>query len=336
MKVPRPAQEIMGCLHTSRLTQRKRILLRVISDVICILLVAAGIFGIKFGSNPYKRGFFCDDESIKHPFLEDTISVTLAACIGMFLPLVVIIILEFLLRKKGRGYVVSTNKTFGKSASWIYSIYNTIIVFVFGMAVTQFLTEVGKYSIGRLRPHFLTLCNPDWTKVNCSAGYITDDVCTSTDTEMMTEARLSFPSGHSSFSMYCMLYLILYLEARLSCQAVTLVRPLSQLFCFCLGFFTCLSRISDYKHHWSDVLSGSVLGMVVCILVVLSVSDFGHVLRIRASICKADNGVLAASVNHTVEEEPDTHYNGRPLQDSQPSRQTSNLSHIVKIEQLDL
>ncbi|CAG5129132.1 unnamed protein product, partial [Candidula unifasciata] len=183
------AQEIMtmGCLSSSRLTSRKRILLKVVSDVICVLLVSAGIIAIQFGSKPYKRGFFCDDESITHPFLEDTISVSLAACIGIFLPLVVIILLEFLLRKKGRGYTVSINKTVGK-ASWIYGTYNTIIVFVFGVAVTQFLTEVGKNSIGRLRPHFLTLCNPDWKKVNCSTGYITDDVCTSTDTGMMNEA----------------------------------------------------------------------------------------------------------------------------------------------------
>ncbi|CAG5117277.1 unnamed protein product, partial [Candidula unifasciata] len=147
---------------------------------------------------------------------------------------------------------------------------------------------------------------------------------------------LSFPSGHSSFSMYCMLYLILYLQARVTCQAVTLVRPLAQLIFFCLGFFTCLSRISDYKHHWSDVLSGSVLGMVVCVLVVLCVSDFGQALRIRGTFCRADHDVLVPSVNQTAEESPETLYNGRSLQESQPSRQTSNLSHTVKIEQLEV
>lgn len=38
-----------------------------------------------------------------------------------------------------------------------------------------------------------------------------------------------------------------------------------------LTWYTCLSRISDYKHHWSDVLAGGALG-AICALIVVSIS----------------------------------------------------------------
>lgn len=40
-----------------------------------------------------------------------------------------------------------------------------------------------------------------------------------------------------------------------------------------MTWFTCLSRISDYKHHWSDVLAGALLGVTCALIVANFVSD---------------------------------------------------------------
>uniref|UniRef100_S4RKE9 Phosphatidic acid phosphatase type 2/haloperoxidase domain-containing protein n=1 Tax=Petromyzon marinus TaxID=7757 RepID=S4RKE9_PETMA len=85
-------------------------------------------------------------------------------------------------------------------------LYRTLGAFLFGCAVNQSLTDVAKFSVGRLRPHFLDVCKPDRALYNCSEGYITRVVCTG-DPAVIAEARKSFFSGHASFAMYSMVFL---------------------------------------------------------------------------------------------------------------------------------
>ena len=77
---------------------------------------------------------------------------------------------------------------------FLAAIYKTIGPFAFGVAVNQVLTDITKYSVGRLRPHFFAVCEPDYSSFSCedSAGrplYITADVCSGTDEKALKEAR---------------------------------------------------------------------------------------------------------------------------------------------------
>ena len=40
---------------------------------------------------------------------------------------------------------------------WIRNVYKFVGVFLIGTASCQLLTDIGKYSLGRYRPHFLTV-----------------------------------------------------------------------------------------------------------------------------------------------------------------------------------
>jgi len=57
-----------------------------------------------------------------------------------------------------------------------------------------------------------------------------------------------------------------FLHYKFTWKRVWLVRPVLQAMAFFLAYYTGLSRISDYMHHWSDVLSGAIIGTVVALL----------------------------------------------------------------------
>ncbi|XP_067424688.1 phospholipid phosphatase 1 isoform X2 [Emydura macquarii macquarii] len=237
-------------------------------DVVCVVLAGLPFAILTARHIPFQRGVFCNDESIQYPIKDDTISYELLA--GIIVPFNVIVIIV------GEALSVCYNHLHSNSFvrnNYIATIYKAIGTFIFGAAASQSLTDIAKYSIGRLRPHFLAICQPDWTRINCSLGYIENFSCQG-DKVKVNEGRLSFYSGHSSFSMYCMLFLALYLQSRMKGDWARLVRPTAQFGLIAASIYVGLSRVSDYKHHWSDVLTGLIQGAVVAVLIVVYVSDF--------------------------------------------------------------
>lgn len=67
--------------------------------------------------------------------------------------------------------------------------YNILVPFYFGGVMTQLFTDIGKFSVGRLRPHFFEACKPDFSKINCSLGYIEDYTCLATDEAIIRNAK---------------------------------------------------------------------------------------------------------------------------------------------------
>ncbi|XP_047736607.1 phospholipid phosphatase 1 isoform X3 [Hyalella azteca] len=244
---------------------------RICLDFLLLLIVGLVLLVGKKTWVPSQRGFFCDDTSIRYPFVDhETVGDTSLLGVGVLLPIATILGLEW--QRCRSSEVGKRVHVCGRPLhSYFWSLYNNVGCFLFGCAVSQLLTDVAKYSIGRLRPHFLSICNPDWSTITCvdpvSGGYnyVLPD-CSPKDEDRLKEARLSFPSGHASFSAFTMIYLVLYLQARMRLR-VRLVRPFVQFACLLMAFYTSLSRVSDYKHHWSDVLFGALLGTVVAVLV---------------------------------------------------------------------
>uniref|UniRef100_A0A671V3B6 Phospholipid phosphatase 1a n=1 Tax=Sparus aurata TaxID=8175 RepID=A0A671V3B6_SPAAU len=154
---------------------------------------------------------------------------------------------------------IKSKSSFG---SYVASVYKAVGTFLFGAAMNQSLTSIAKYNI---KPDLVDVCKPEWRLGNCSLNY---DACTE-DEPLSNEGRLSFYSGHSSLSMYCMLFL-----AVSTCNGYILIAPShAQIFsphahilCLHLNVFCFLSKcLLELKNH---------MPVLTFLLLVVFVSDF--------------------------------------------------------------
>uniref|UniRef100_A0A3Q4GRE7 Phospholipid phosphatase 3 n=1 Tax=Neolamprologus brichardi TaxID=32507 RepID=A0A3Q4GRE7_NEOBR len=224
---------------------------------------------------PYHRGFYCDDESIKYPAKNgDTISDGVLSAAG-----ILISILSIIIGESYRIYFLNEGSKSFVGNPYISALYKQVGVFIFGCAVSHSFTNIAKVSVGRLRPHFLDVCDPDFSTVNCSLGYITDYQCRGPESKVQ-EARYNGQSSKFFLLWTCILLhyvnvslLQFYLQSRFTWHGARLLRPLTQFTLIMMSFYTGLSRVSDHKHHPTDVLAGFVQGALVAYCIVFFVSD---------------------------------------------------------------
>ncbi|KAG6454858.1 hypothetical protein O3G_MSEX008877 [Manduca sexta] len=218
---------------------------------------------------PFERGFFCGDESLMFPYKDDTVTVLMLRGFGLGLPIIAMLTCEWALLRKVRD----DERCLGvRVPAWLRGFYCSLSSFAFGVCFTELAANIAKNTIGRPRPHFFNLCKPS---IDCNlpewrGRYIQSHeyTCTGDDIDKFGDMRKSFLSGHSSWAAFTMIYLALYLERRMVWKGTRVLRHTLQFGAVMLSWFTALSRVSDYKHHWSDVLAGYSLGLAFAVLVV--------------------------------------------------------------------
>ncbi|KAM8843669.1 phospholipid phosphatase 3-like [Synchiropus picturatus] len=265
-------------LSGAALSQRK---LLVALDLLCLCLASIPFFACELKAvSPYSRGFMCGDPSITYPYLHrEAISDELLILGG--------IIITGLTIAFGECYRVRFQSVSSKAFVgnlYVSSLYKELGCFLFGCCIGQSLTNMAKLSVGRLRPHFLSVCGVTYASLNCTPGtYVANVHCRESDRHLVEEARKSFFSGHASFAMYTMLYLAFYLQARLTWRGARMLRPLLQFFLVLLAVYTGLTRISDYRHHPSDVVTGYIQGALTAYWVAFHISSMFKSSRSRHS-----------------------------------------------------
>lgn len=252
---------------------------RITVDFIILAICAIPLIIFQKWVQPYKRGFYCDDESIRYPYRPSTVSRQMLVIIGLVVPALLIILTETF---RAIAWERKCREEFQYYRYRRYSVPRIVVrlyvffgYFLVGVVFNQLMVDIAKYTIGRQRPHFLAVCKPkgiDKCPID-SHEYITNFECTGTDQYLLRESVLSFYSGHAAFSFYAAWYTVLYLQARLYRPLFSrLLLPAVQFALFAGAAFVAYTRVSNYKHHWSDVLVGALIGSVIGITVAVFVA----------------------------------------------------------------
>ena len=94
--------------------------------------------------------------------------------------------------------------------------------------------------------------------------YLVEDTCTS-NKDLVTEARLSFVSGHSSISFCIAIFLNIFIKKYINLR---ILKNVLQIWNFILAIWISITRVNDYMHHSEDVLMGAIFG-IICAFITL-------------------------------------------------------------------
>ncbi|OQR66815.1 putative phosphatidate phosphatase-like [Tropilaelaps mercedesae] len=209
----------------------------------------------------------CNDNSISLPLKPETVTTAHIIAYICLIPPLIILIIEFLRWRLGEEEWLPIKKMTLLGLwvpKFVQCLYICIGNFLYGAALTMMTVELGKKIAGRLRPHFIDACRPTNFAQFCESSkaqqYTVDLICSNRRGEM--NARESFPSAHAAASFYIAIYLLTYLQLRMSWKSaiVPIMRPTIQFAFIQVAFVIALTRVRDHYHFYSDIAAGAILG----------------------------------------------------------------------------
>lgn len=218
------------------------------TDVILLVLLLVANSYI-WEIEPFQRQFTINDLTISHPYAKhERVPGKLLSQLSLGLPSIVIIAVAPILTKENRLKV----------------LFISLLGLYMSLFVNSLITGIIKNWIGRLRPDFLARCIPKPDTPPDVLVYA-KDVCTQTNMKRLLDGFRTTPSGHSSTSFAGLGYLTIWLCSQLVAahKGVGSWRSIVCSVPFMVAFYVAMSRTQDYRHHFVDVLLGSILGQLV-------------------------------------------------------------------------
>ncbi|EIW51708.1 acid phosphatase/Vanadium-dependent haloperoxidase [Trametes versicolor FP-101664 SS1] len=225
---------------------RSRLVLSYAPDWLVCIVLAAAFYALEYIEG-FKREFSLTDTSLQHTFaVHERVPALALYMIAGVAPLVLQPLINVLTIR-----------------SW-WDLHTSWLGLLLSLTITGSITQFVKITVGRPRPDLIARCIPIAGSVDPPLGLSTVAICTQTDKHMLQDGWRSFPSGHSSLTFAGLGFLSFYLAGKLhlfdmrghTVKAWLALAPLAG------AAMVAISRTMDYRHHWQDVLTGSLLGLV--------------------------------------------------------------------------
>ncbi|XP_047996975.1 putative phosphatidate phosphatase [Leguminivora glycinivorella] len=198
-------------------------------------------------------GFWCKDPALSHPFTGDTVNWKWLLVTTIFLPLVVMLLAE----RKYHKHEKSNGKSKSRALAW-YKEY------LFGLLINMTVVQTLKLVVGSPRPHFFDTCQPEEALSCQGSEYVQSYTCTKAVWQHQSDK--SFPSGHTSLAIHAGIFIAYYMRRRAGdTRATWALQGLTLL----TAAYCSLSRMSDHRHHWWDVLAGATLALPILLYTIL-------------------------------------------------------------------
>ncbi|XP_074330888.1 putative lipid phosphate phosphatase 4 [Apium graveolens] len=195
---------------------------------------------------------------IKYPYHHDTIPMWSVPIYAYLLPILLFLLYYYVRRDP-------------------HDLHYAVLGVLYSGIITGVITDTIKDAVGRPRPNFFFRCFPDGMTAFKENG----DVLCHGDSKIIKEGYKSFPSGHSSWSFAGLGFLGLYLSGKIrafdrrghAAKLCIVILP------YLLAALVGVSRVDDYWHHWTDVFSGALLGIIVSTTCYLLLFPFPHAIN---------------------------------------------------------
>lgn len=202
-----------------------------------------------------------------YPLRKEIVPIWAAALLAALVPIFIFLVMQIRIRS-------------------FWDINNAVIGLLYSLIGAAVFQVFVKWLIGGLRPHFLTVCDPDPAMIQAQGGQgfrgimFQRDICRG-DKNQINDSLESMPSGHSTAAWAGFLYLYFYLNAKMKVfsnhhpafwKLIALYAPL-----LAATLITGALTIDEF-HNWYDCLAGALIGSVFAIssyrMVYASVWDF--------------------------------------------------------------